>query len=934
MLKYVVVFFLSFILVTSTTLTVEARDTLLAPESEYARGKSEDTNSKSYEEIVEGKEKSEGLFTIYRDVENGKILLELKPEQLNKNFLCFVTLNSGIGQGFLIRGMPLGDFLFEWRKHQDSIQFVMPNINFRTAPNDPQQRSVDSSFSDSILYSMPIEKIHPERGTILIDLGNLLLDGDLAGLKEFLAYGSYESRSSLGGGNTYFSEAKSFPLNLEIESVLTVSGGGFYSLPSLPDSRAFDLRIHYSFSEVPINNGFRPRFADERVGYFMSVYKDFSNTSSTDGFVRYINRWHLEKQNPNAPLSLPIEPIVFWIENTIPHEYRDAIREGVLMWNKAYEKAGFINAIEVRQMPEDATWEPADVRYNTIRWSTTFGSGLGGFGPSRVNPLTGQILDADIVINGNIVRDIKHGRVGTLIQNNQSLSNGFSAENKDNNFGCGLNRYSQYLEALMNGEKLEIDNSNRGEKHNQHRSFLGGGHGQHNQEHACFGWYMNQQVAMGAIASRLLSNIPANGQAMDEYVGEFLRYLIAHEVGHTLGLRHNFHGSTMLMPFELNDTTITRTKGLVGSVMDYVPVNLAPPGVEQGDYYPFVVGPYDEWAIEYGYKPSSATSSIGEKRFLEEIAGRAKQPELSYGNDDDWLWIFTLDPAVNTFDLSGDMLGYSEGQLENVRAIWQRLEESFPTGNESYSEMRTMFEIVFGYYFDQILNATLYVGGQSFNRDTYGQFSSVGFDGSRLPFETIPVEQQRRALQILDRYVFAEDAFEFSPDLLNKLAPSRWDDWGSSPDFPLEYPIRDRISLLQRASLRLLLSSFRLERLEDMEMKTQPENALQLPEVFETLQGSIWKEVLSPGGDAIEISSIRRSLQREHLDILMGMVLRTNWVPEDARSLAWYELRSLRDELTKVIRKRGDDMDDYTRAHLEETRDRIAKALNAGMQSR
>lgn len=934
MLKYLALFSLSLFFVTSITTTVEAKEILLAQEYEQGKGGNEDKNSKSYEEIVEGKEKLEGLFTIYRDRENGKILLELQPNQINKNFLCFVTLNSGIGQGFLIRGMPLGDFLFQWRKHQDSIQFVIPNINFRTAPNDPQQRSIDSSFSDSILYSLPIKKIHPERGTILIDLGNLLLDGDVAGLKEFLAYGSLDNSSSLGGPNSYFSEAKSFPLNLEIESVLNVSNSGFYNIPSLPDNRAFDLRIYYSFSEVPINNGFRPRLADERVGYFFEVYKDFSNTSSHDGFVRYINRWHLEKQNPNAPLSPPIEPIVFWIENTVPYEYRDAIREGVLMWNKAFEKAGFINAIQVREMPDDATWEPADVRYNTIRWTTTFGSGLGGFGPSRVNPLTGQILDADIVINGNIVRDIQHGQVGTLIQNNQSFANGFSLGNKGNNSGCGLNRYSHYLEALINGESPEINNSHSKEKVDFRESLLGGGHSHEDREHACFGWYMNQQVAMGTIASRLLNNMPPNSEAMNQYVHEFLRYLIAHEVGHTLGLRHNFHGSTMLNPEELNDTAITRTKGLVGSVMDYVPVNLAPPGVEQGDYFPFVVGPYDEWAIEYGYKPSSATTYIGEKQFLEEIAQRAKQPELSYGTDDDWFWIFTLDPAVNMFDLSKDILGYSEGQLENVRAIWQRLEERFPTGDENYSEMRGMFEIVFGYYFDQILNTTLYVGGQSFNRDTYGAFSSVGFDRERLPFEAIPVEQQRQALQILDKYVFAEDAFEFSPNLLNRLAPSRWDDWANSPDFPLEYPIRDRISLLQRAALRLLFSNFRLERLADLEMKTQPENALQLPEVFETLQGSIWKEVLSPRVGAIEISSIRRSLQREYLDILMGMVLRQNLVPEDARSLAWYELRELRDELGKLIRKRGNDMDDYTRAHLEETRDRIAKALNAQMESR
>ncbi|NEP44880.1 MAG: DUF5118 domain-containing protein, partial [Okeania sp. SIO2H7] len=189
MLRFLALFSLSFLLVTTIAPAVraigpinqffpknqvsdlvEATQTLLARDAEIVAKNDEDKDSESYEEIVEGKEKLEGLFTVYSDLENGKLFLELKPEQLNKNFLCFVTLNSGIGESFLIRGMSLGDFLFQWRKHQNSIQFVMPNINFRTDTNDPQKRSVDSSFSDSILYSMPIQKIHPERGTILIDL--------------------------------------------------------------------------------------------------------------------------------------------------------------------------------------------------------------------------------------------------------------------------------------------------------------------------------------------------------------------------------------------------------------------------------------------------------------------------------------------------------------------------------------------------------------------------------------------------------------------------------------------------------------------------------------------------------------------------------------------------------------------------------------------
>jgi hypothetical protein len=264
------------------------------------------------------------------------------------------------------------------------VQFVIPNINFRTSPGDPQAGSVERAFSESILYSLPLKSIHPERQTLLIDLGDLLMSEkrDLPGVKAILPMilgASY----SIDEDKSYFKDVKAFPLNVEIASIYGFSSDNDSAvnyLPSVPDSRAFNLRIHYSFSEVPLNNGYRPRLADERVGYFLTAYKDFSDKSSREPFVRYINRWHLQKQIPTAPMSPPVQPIVFWIENNVPVEYRNAIREGVLEWNKAFEKAGFTEAIQVKQMPDNAKWDPADVRYNTIRWSSSFEAEFAGSG--------------------------------------------------------------------------------------------------------------------------------------------------------------------------------------------------------------------------------------------------------------------------------------------------------------------------------------------------------------------------------------------------------------------------------------------------------------------------------------------------------------------------------------------------------------------------
>ncbi|MGD1700841.1 zinc-dependent metalloprotease [Dapis sp. BLCC M229] len=878
----------------------------------------------AYEELVDGYEKLEGIFTLYRDQETGQTLMEIQPEQLNKNFLSVITLESGIGEAGLISGIPMRDFVFQLRKQQDNIQFVLPNLNFRTNELDPQARSIKRSFSDSVLYSLPIKAIHSQTQTLLIDLENLLIgDFNLPSLEEYLPY-DY----SIDETKSYISDAKAFPLNIELESVYGILNEKYPEyLESVPDSRAFNLRVRYSFSELPINNGYIPRLADERVGYFISAYKDVSDNNRREPFVRYIQRWHLEKQIPSAPLSPPLEPITFWIENTVPVQYRDAIREGILMWNKAFEKAGFIDAIQVKQMPDNATWDPADVRYNTIRWSTTFESWFKGIGPSRFNPLTGQILDADIILDAGIIRDIKYGQIGSLILQNQSLAKAFKTKDGKSYNPCVLDMYSPNLDDLEIEAEANISNKNNNIESIIPKSLQAQYLSSHkSSEHLCFAWNSSQQLAVGAIAMDVLQNVRPYSTEMEKYVNQFLKHLTAHEVGHTLGLRHNFHGSTMLEPEQLNDTSITHTKGLVASVMDYVPVNLAPEETTQGDYFPVVVGPYDDWAIEYGYKPSGIASYIGEKAFLQDIASRAVQPELSYAPDEDSYDI--LDPAANSYDLSSNTLIYAQWQLDNARKIWRSLEKRVPRSDESYSDIRVMFDTVLSYYFRQIIDSALYVGGQSFNRE------SIKNANGRLPFETISIEKQRQALKILDKYIFNEDAFEFSPDLLNKLAPSRWQHWGSPVlVFPLDYPIQDRILLLQRIVLRSLLSDTRLTRLRDLELKTTPENVLKLPELFDTLQNSIWSEVLQQTGGEVQISSMRRSLQREHLKLLISMVLRNRTVPEDARSLAWYELRQLDKDLQKAIKKRGKKMDDYTRAHLEETRDRIVKTLNAQLES-
>ncbi len=835
-----------------------------------------------FAEVTKDTQKSEGIFTIYRYKNKKKIYLEIKPEQLQKNFLATSTLESGIGEKGIYSGMPLQDFLFYFQKVDNQLQFVVRNVNFRTREGDPQARSVARSFSDSVLYTIPIKSIHSQRKTILIDLGDLLLT-DLAGLSTNLELAASPEQGYLGN-------AKVFPSNLELEAIFNFANGGSkeaQKFGALPDSRGFTLKVHYSLSELP-QSKYQPRLADERVGYFVTAYQDLSKDERRDPFVRYINRWNLEKQDPTAAISPPKKPIVFWIDNAVPLEYRDAIKEGILMWNQAFLKAGFKDAIQVQQMPDNATWESADIRYNTIRWINTV-DGFFAMGPSRVNPLTGEILDAHILVDGSFVRLLKNDYRQMVQPQNTQTHTSLSALIENGRL-CGQGNQKS-PKSLGNLSKLATDYD------------------------LCYGIEASNQLAFGSLAMSMLGNTTPTPEQVKDYIHQYLRLIIAHEVGHTLGLRHNFRGSTLLSPEDMNNPEITRTKGLTTSVMDYLPPNIAPDGTKQGDYFPRMVGPYDEWAIEYGYTPSQATTTLGEKSFLATIAGKSYQRELSYSPDED---VSNSDPTVNPWDHSSNVLVYSQSQLANARRMWERLNKGYSIDAENSSDVEERFNTILRNYLQNLYYISKYIGGQSFYRvkpnDTKGQ----------LPFVPVPLEQQRQALMTMQKYVFAEDALKFPPELLNKLVPSRWLHWGTNIQVGrLDYPIHDLVLLVQTAVLRDLLASDRLTRIKDLELKSESGKALTLPELFDTLQTGIWSEVLQPKGK-LKISSLRRGLQREYLNVLMGMVLRKEAAPEDARTLAWYKLKQLNSKL-----KRVNSEDEYTQAFLLETRDRIEKTLNA-----
>ena len=875
-----------------------------------------DSELQPFEEAIEDRQVVEGLFTLYYDEDDRLLSAKIQPEQLGNTYLLQSNLSRGLGEFGLYRGMPLQDLPFTLRRVQNQIQVVVPNSSIRSRPGDVTEPFRDQFFSDSTIISLPIISIHDETKGILVDLQPLLditspSFQNLSLWVGFLGYGASSSR---------LETVSAFPLNLELEVLYDFTGGGgdsFFTPVSIPNPNAFTLGVHYSLSKIEPNPDYQPRLADERVGYFLTAYWDLGDRRSRDPFVRYINRWHLQKQDPTAALSPPTKPIVFWLENTIPPDYRAAVERGVLAWNKAFEDLGFQDAIQVKQMPDDADWDPADVRYNTIRWTTSLDGGF-ALGPSRVNPYTGEILDSDILIDENYVRynAIQFGTLGHGTMESQLPWPSLTGDPRvcDARLGMALLKtpeLRQQLPTLSNSAAF----SDR-----------------------CYSQQAQQLLGLGALSLSLTRNVLPSSPEMQKFLNESVSHVVAHEVGHALGLRHNFHGSTHLSPAQLQDPQVGQEQMLSSSVMDYLPPNLAAPGQPQGDYFPLGIGPYDQWAIDYGYRPLPPNASPSEtQRFLKAIADRAV--DLDYGTDED---AYTnLDPDIALFDLSNDTLTYSQGQMDLARSLWETLDRRYPAPGESYSETRAAFNQIFSHYVFNAYQLTQYVGGRSLTRYLGGDTQD------HYPLEPVDVAKQREALAILNDRLFRAEAFDFPPNLVRQMPSSRWYHWAASPSFTsVEYPLADQVLIWQTLVMADLFSPDRLSRLRDTALQYPGVEPLTLPELFESLQDNIWVQYLDFQPDQQEIPLLQRRLQDQYVTLLVTLTqegygavenaiafpdfliaIYTLGAPREAKVLARHYLETLGKTVQKAQR-RDDRLDLESQLHLDNTYDRIQRALN------
>lgn len=935
------------------------------------------------------------FYGVWHNEKTNQLIAELPRGWERQNHFFAMTVSGGE----VFAGLQSGDIYTQWRRINDRMALVMPQIEVRSSGDQESKDSINTVFTDRVLVDIPVVSTGPN-GQPVVNLSELLVNN----MQTFFG----NSSRGLNRALVTVKDIKVFPRNIEVELEAPVQGGLMKS-------------FHYSISLMQGTPGYRPREADPRVGYFTTAYRDLGKFTREETTKRYVNRWNLEKAAPNLKLSPPKQPIIYYVEHTVPIRYRRWVREGIEQWNQAFREIGIDGAIEVRYQDKASgshmDKSPEDVRYNFVRWISN--DVATAIGPSRVNPMTGEILDADVVLTDGWIRVFTHRweeLLGDLaieglspqtmawLEQNPRWDPRLrlaSPERREEmlmerrgrgltRFGghpvamsdpsvvgdtefSGLMRMSQvsgmcmaaqgksldlammqmYLSAidlfldLDDAESVVATSRNASSEPQLDPETLEMIRKQLKENPALRAMVPPEYLAMlegeSAAAETPAEDEPAadegekdkdakparakrdEGDMIDGvpewFVGPMLAELVAHEVGHTLGLRHNFKGSSAYDLEEINSEAFKGQRPWSTSVMDYNGVNIRMPGfgAAQGDYSVVNIGPYDFWAIEYGYGPEP-------KKALERVA----EPELQYATDED---TWGPDPTARRYDLGRDPLVWAENQMEFVRHLRSGLLENFVKDGESWAKARRGYRITLGTQTQMLSMAANWVGSAYVYRDKKGD------PNGRQPIEPVAVEQQRKALDFVIKNSFHDDAFGVTPELLRHTTTDKWmDNYGMREAISdATLPIHDQVMGIQASALTLLMNPQTLQRVYDLELYVPAEeDTLTLAEVMNSVRDAAWSELDGDGsGEFTErrpmVSSFRRNLQREHLERLIDLSMGTtsmNAASMPVKTLAVAQLRDLHGRLEGRI-KNGGKLDAYTAAHFGEAHTRIAQALEA-----
>lgn len=808
-----------------------------------------------------------GLFPMYQDTTTGKAYLEIAESQIGKEYIYFLYALDGVVDAGYFRGGYADNKVFSIKKYFDKIEFTQSNTAYYFDPENALSKAADANINQPILIS---EKIQAVTVDTLDTLGNTvtryLIEADGIFLQEAMsqikptrpasAPPNMFGLGSLSSKKTKYIRLKNYPANtdIEVEYVYENPAPSARGSEAVTDARNVSVKVRHTLIAMP-ENDYQPRYDDPRVGYFLDNTTDMTSASVTP-YRDKINRWHLVKKNPEAALSEPVEPITFWIENTTPEALRPHIKKAVESWNIAYEAAGFMNAVVCNVQPDTADWDAGDIRYNVLRWTSSPNPPFGGYGPSFTNPRTGQILGADIMLEW------------IFLTNRLRLEKMFDIAGMDH-----------ILMEETSPSWMESDKHQCMASHFAHNNMLYG------------------QTVMTAF--------DFDNFHKDTFLVQALKELVLHEVGHTLGLNHNFIASAYAGNDDWQNKSYGLTKGMSASVMDYTIPNISPDKNKQGLYFDVIPGLYDIWAIRYGYTPFK--SAADEAKGLDEILALSVQPEHRFFNDADDMRSpgKGTDPRVMINDMTSDPVAYAIAQNDmNIEAM-KKLKSKYAVAGQSYHELRNAYLILTSRQTTNIGVLSRWVGGVFVDRSFAGQKATAK------PYTAIPLAKQKEAMNALAKYAFAPDAFAVTDDLYNYLQMQRR---GYNTPSEGESPrIHDRILTAQKSVLDHLLHVNTVTRIIDSKLYG---NEYSLDMVMTDLTDAIFKNDIGA-----TVNSVRQNLQMEYVSRLIGVVDTDSKYPGQARSLAFYELSKIR---TMLNSSAGDAA---TKAHRQYLAYLIDKAL-------